>query len=99
MVEVNFSKGAKGFSKLSVVGHATTSDACSYVSGISWTIAGAVTNMVPASMVLKLKCTDGNIEIEIVPNEKYNILFEVAYIGYKQLEKSNPQDIVVKTLE
>lgn len=99
MVDVQIRHTKWGYDRISILNHATSTDVCNYVSGIAWTIAASILNIVPEDKILKRINTYGHIEYEVVPNEQYNMIFQVAAIGFKQLEVNNPQDIVVEVLE
>ena len=98
MVKVEIEHSKWGYHRLSIVNHAK-SEVCNAASAIGWTIAAAIENFVPADKIMRQIYQDGNINIEVMPNDEYNMIFEIAFIGFKQLELNYPEEILVKVLE
>lgn len=97
MVEITFNNTPWGYEKLEIKNHAENSEICNAVSIIAWTIAGSLKNYLEDQSVTKCILNEGYFAIEIVPNGRcvVNTIFNVALIGYKQLELKYPHDVQV----
>lgn len=99
MVKAEIRKTNYGYDRMYLLDHADDTAVCNYISGISYTIAAAILNLIPDDKIITKINASGHFDYEIVPNKDYDIIFEIAYIGLKQLETKYPQDIVVKLFE
>lgn len=100
MVKVIISQSRWGIEGIEVVDHADDKLVCAAVSAISYTIAGAISNMMDETAVRRLKLHDGDFCIEIQPQFTDtgvgNTIMRTALIGFLQLQKTYPDQIKIQ---
>ena len=100
MVKITISQSKYGIEQIEVQDHAADKLVCAAVSAVSYTLAGAISNMLKQDAVKRLKMHDGDFIIEIAPGFELeginNTIMRVGLIGYLQLQKSYPDDVKVQ---
>ena len=100
MTEVAYWKDGAGTHYLSVTGHANWAAAgndivCAALSAISYTLLGFLLNAEEDTEELSQETDSGRVVILCKGNQRIDTAFEMALIGYLQIEKQYPHHVRV----
>ena len=101
MTRIDYWKdGATGTHYLSVIGHANWAGAgndivCAALSAVSYTLLGFLLNAEADTEELSQETESGRVVILCKGNQRIDTAFEMALIGYLQIEKQYPHHVCV----
>ncbi len=80
-------------------GHAGDIEACNYITGVLYSLAGFTTNEVKqgrAKLLKKMLLSPGEVIIDAAGEERLEAAFEMAVVGLLQLQATRPEAIRVE---
>lgn len=95
MTKVRVLTNNLNYVRMSVEGHADTSNVCAGISAICYALSGFCENNRSHLEFLSHTENSGNYLITVKGDEVINAAFEMAVIGLMQIEKSHPDELKV----
>ena len=84
--------------RLSAMGHADDIEACNYITGVLYSLAGFLSNEEAGgdAVVQQLHIEPGDVVIDAEGGERTEAAFEMACAGLLQLQATRPEAVQVK---
>lgn len=96
MTDVKIACSGKRWS-VTAKGHADDIEACNYITGVLYSLAGFATNEAERgkAKLLRADISPGDVTIDATGGARLDAAFEMACIGLLQLQQSRPEAISV----
>ena len=84
--------------RLSAMGHADDIEACNYITGVLYSLAGFLTNEEEGgnAVMQQLHIEPGDVVIDADGGERLEAAFEMACVGLLQLQATRPEAVRVE---